>query len=89
MLLRPMDGEVGHRLALAVELRPDAGVVGVQAARVEARIVAADEVEELFQLLGLEAVVDLSIHSMSGPNLQRPPMSTVACSPSQAPSGMG
>ena len=25
---------------------------------------------------------------MSGPNLQRPPMSTVACRPSQAPSGM-
>ena len=55
---RPVEHEVGHRLPLAVELRPDAGVVGMQARGVEPRIVAADEIEERGELFRLERIVD-------------------------------
>src|SRR5262245_59769968 len=51
MCLGAVDGEVGHRLALAVELGAHARVVGMQALHLEARIVAADEVEEFVELL--------------------------------------
>ena len=54
-----MNGEVRHGLSLAVEFRADAGVVGVELAVVQRGIIVADEVEELRQLLRLEAVVDL------------------------------
>ena len=72
MLAGAMDGEVRHRLALAVELRPDACVVGMQALRLEARIVAADEIEKLSELLRLEAVVDVRDPGDIGSELAAP-----------------
>src|SRR5262249_8585994 len=59
VLARPVDGEVGNRLAFPVELGPDARVVGMQALGLQTRIVAADEIEELRELLRLEAIIDI------------------------------
>src|SRR5262245_35422308 len=56
--LRPVDGKIARRLARAVELGADAGVVGVQARDLEARIIAADKIEELPQPLRFKAVID-------------------------------
>jgi hypothetical protein len=67
-----MDGEIRHRLALAIELGADARIVGVQALDLEARIVAADEAEELSQLLRLEAVIDVGNPGDVGPELAAP-----------------
>src|SRR5215468_7623324 len=56
--LGPVDGKVGYRLALTVELGSDAGVIGMQALDVEPGIVAANEIEKFGELFRLEAVVD-------------------------------
>ena len=56
---RAINAEVGHGLALAVELWANAGVVGVQLRGVERGVVAAYEIEEGCQFGRVEAVVDL------------------------------
>src|SRR6185503_9600008 len=47
----PVNSKVGDRFARAVELWAHPGVVGVQAIDLKARIVAADEIEKLVELL--------------------------------------
>ena len=53
-----MDDKVGHWFAFAVELWSDAGVVGMKAGRVEARVVAFYEIQKLVELGRIEGVVD-------------------------------